>query len=72
MHFEKGATPPVSGFWSITLYDGEGYQVPNSLNRFAVCSWMKFKYGPDGSLDMYFRNASPGADMEANWLPVPQ
>ena len=29
---------------SITLYDREGFQVANSLNRFAVSSWMPFKY----------------------------
>jgi hypothetical protein len=72
LHFEKGAAPPVGGFWSITLYDSEGYQVANGLNRFAVSSWMPFKYGQDGSLDLYFQNASPGADKEANWLPAPK
>lgn len=70
LHFDKGATPPVNAFWSVTLYDGEGYQVANSLNRFAVSSWMKFKYDPDGALDLYVQNASPGADKEANWLPA--
>ena len=72
LHFDKGAMPPVDAFWSVTLYDSEGYQVANSLDRFAVSSWMKFKYDPDGSLDLYFQNASPGADKEANWLPAPK
>jgi hypothetical protein len=72
LHFEKGATPPVAAFWSVTLYDQEGFQVANSLNRFAVSSWMPFKYNPDGSIDLYFRNESPGADKEANWLPAPK
>jgi Protein of unknown function (DUF1214) len=38
VHFDKGATPPANAFWAITFYDEEGFQVPNSLNRFAVSS----------------------------------
>jgi hypothetical protein len=72
IHFDKAEIPPVQAFWSITLYDSEGYQVANPLNRFAVSSWMPFKYNPDGSLDLYFQNESPGADKEANWLPAPK
>jgi len=72
LHFDKDATPPVNAFWSLTLYDGEGFQVANSLNRFAVSSWMSFSYNPDGSLDLYFQNESPGTDKEANWLPAPK
>jgi hypothetical protein len=70
--FEKGAAPPVDAFWSITLYDQQGFQVGNVLNRFAVSSWMPFRYNLDGSLDLYFQNESPGKDMEANWLPAPK
>ena len=72
LRFEKGATPPVDAFWSLTLYDIDGFQVPNSLNRFAVSSWMPFKYNPDGSLVLYFQNESPGKENEANWLPAPK
>jgi hypothetical protein len=72
LHFENGATPPVNAFWSITLYDPDGFQVANSLNRFAVSSWMPFKYNPDGSLELYFQNENPGGSKEANWLPAPK
>lgn len=72
IHFAKGATPPVNAFWSITLYDEEGFQVGNVLNRFALSSYMPFKTNADGSLDLYFQNESPGKDLEANWLPAPK
>lgn len=72
IHFDKAALPPVEAFWSITLYDPEGFQVANSLNRFALSNWMPFKYNADGSLDLYFQHESPGKDKEANWLPAPK
>jgi hypothetical protein len=72
LHFDKDQIPPAQAFWSITLYDNDGFQVANSLNRFAVSSWMPFHYNPDGSLDLFFQNERPGADKEANWLPAPK
>lgn len=72
LHFDKGETPPVNAFWSITLYDPEGFQVGNALNRFALSSWMPFKTNADGSLDIYFQHENPGKDLEANWLPAPK
>src|SRR6516165_6405024 len=72
LHLDKATMPPAQAFWSVTLYDTEGFQVANSLNRFAVSSWMPFKYNRDGSLDLYFQNESPGTDKEANWLPAPK
>ncbi len=71
LHFDKGATPPVFGFWSLTMYDDAGFQVANPINRFAVSSWMPFKTNADGSLDLYIQTANPGADKEQNWLPAP-
>lgn len=72
MHFDKDAVPPVDAFWSVTLYDNEGFQVANPVNRFAVSSWMPFKRDADGSLTLYIQNANPGGDHEANWLPAPK
>ncbi|HUO34157.1 MAG TPA: DUF1254 domain-containing protein [Candidatus Acidoferrum sp.] len=72
MHFDKADLPPVDAFWSITLYDSQGYQVANALNRFTLSSWMSLKYNSDGSLDLYFQNEDPGTDKESNWLPAPK
>ena len=44
IHFDKDTIPPAEAFWSITLYDPQGFQVANPLNRFAVSNWMPFKY----------------------------
>ena len=36
IHFDRGQLPPAAAFWSVTLYDCEGYQVANEINRFAI------------------------------------
>lgn len=71
LHFGKGKLPPAGAFWSVTLYDKDGFQAPNALNRFALGDRDKLKFNADGSLDIYIQNASPGPDKEANWLPAP-
>jgi hypothetical protein len=72
VRFEKGGLPPVNGFWSITMYDKDYFFVPNPINRYTVSSRSKFKTNPDGSVDPYVQNESPGKDKEANWLPAPK
>jgi hypothetical protein len=72
IRFAKDALPPVDAFWSITLYDNDGFQVANPINRFAVSSWMPFKRDADGALTLYFQNENPGSDRETNWLPAPK
>jgi hypothetical protein len=71
LHFDKASMPPAQAFWSVTLYDSDGFQVPNTLNRFALSSWMPLKKNADGSIDLYFQHDSPGKDLESNWLPSP-
>ena len=71
LNFPKGKTPPVKGFWSLTMYDAEFFFVPNELNRYNLSSRSKFNYNKDGSVDLYIQKDSPGKDKEANWLPAP-
>ncbi|MCJ7481337.1 MAG: DUF1254 domain-containing protein [Thermodesulfovibrionales bacterium] len=71
LHFAKEEVPPVNAFWSVTMYDAEGFQVANKLNRFAIGDRDKLKFNADGSVDIYIQSDSPGADKESNWLPSP-
>jgi hypothetical protein len=70
--FASGQTPPVNGFWSLTVYNKEHFFEPNRLNRFSLGTKSKsMKQDANGSLTLYFQNQSPGADKEANWVPTP-
>jgi hypothetical protein len=72
LHFNKDELPPVDAFWSLTMYDAEGFQIANPLNRFAIGGRDALKFNADGSLDLYIQNESPGPDKESNWLPAPK
>lgn len=72
LHFEKGQLPPAGAFWSVTLYDKDGFQAPNPLNRFALGDRDKLTFNADGSLNIHIQNETPGADKETNWLPAPK
>jgi len=71
LHFSQDELPPVDAFWSVTMYDEEGFQIANELNRFAIGDRDPLTYNTDGSLDLYIQHESPGEDRESNWLPSP-
>ncbi|HEY6306585.1 MAG TPA: DUF1254 domain-containing protein [Candidatus Angelobacter sp.] len=71
MHFDKGAIPPVKAFWSLTLYDDQGYFAANPLKRFAIGDRDPLRFNADGSLDLYIQHDSPGGEKDSNWLPAP-
>jgi hypothetical protein len=69
--FRRGQLPPVRGFWSITMYDSDGFLVPNAARRYSL--------GPthpplvrrgDGSIVVAIQRARP-AEQDVNWLPAP-
>jgi hypothetical protein len=72
MHFGAGQTPPVDGFWSLTMYNDQYFFVDNPLNRYTLSSRFNFKRNADGSLDLYLQDENPGSEKESNWLPAPQ
>ena len=72
LHFDRSELPPVEAFWSITMYDADGFPVPNSIKRYAIGDSDSLRYNDDGSLDIYIQPESPGRDKDSNWLPAPK
>lgn len=71
LHFDAQGLPPVEAFWSVTMYDQEGFQVPNPLGRCALGDRDPLRYNADGSLDLFIQHDNPGPEREPNWLPAP-
>jgi hypothetical protein len=72
LRFKKDEIPPADAFWSLTLYDKDGFPVPNEIKRQALGDRDKLKFGSGGSLEIYIQAGSPGKDKKANWLPAPK
>ncbi|MFN3150346.1 DUF1254 domain-containing protein [Bremerella sp.] len=72
MHFPKGQTPPVDGFWSLTMYNDKYFFYGNELNRYTLSARNSLKKNKDGSVDLYIQHDNPGPEKESNWLPCPE
>ncbi|MGK2954225.1 MAG: DUF1254 domain-containing protein [Solirubrobacterales bacterium] len=72
-HFTpETAHPPVKFFWSMTMYDNDGFLVDNVDDRYLINDRSNPKYNPDGSLDIYVQPNRPTDPAKArNWLPSP-
>lgn len=71
IHFPAGQMPPVKAFWSITMYDEDGFLVESSINRYLIGDRDPLKYNDDGSLDIVIQYEQPEKNTE-NWLPTPK
>jgi hypothetical protein len=72
VHFDKDKLPPADAFWSITLYDAQGYPVSNPLDRHSLGSRDGLQFNGDGSVDIYVQSKSPRESKKSNWLPAPK
>jgi hypothetical protein len=72
--FAKDGTPPVNGFWSLSIYNEHHFFVANKINRFSVGTKNKdLKFAKDGSLTIYVQADEPSDPAQrANWLPAPK
>ena len=71
MTFAPGRPPPARAFWSLTMYDEDGYLVANAQRRYAVGdSHPPLRRKPDGSIVVVLQRTEPAED-DVNWLPTP-
>jgi hypothetical protein len=71
MRFAAGDLPPVSAFWSITLYFAKGFLVPNAIDRWSIGDRTPgIVFEEDGSLEIRIQQAAPESQV-GNWLPAP-
>jgi hypothetical protein len=71
LRFAAGAAPPVHAFWSVTLYDEQGYLVENPAARYAIKSGDPLVAEPDGALVIDLGPDDPDPERRAGWLPTP-
>ncbi|KKO19799.1 MAG: hypothetical protein DCC43_06965 [Candidatus Brocadia sp.] len=73
LHFKEGL-PPVTGEWSLTLYDKNGIMFGNPANRYSISSITSgLEYQKDGSLTILIQAEEPTDPKEKrNWLPAPK
>lgn len=64
-------TPPVGGFWSLTMYDVPNFfLVDNPIDRYSIGDRTPgLQYGDDGSLEIVISHSAP--ENAVNWLPAP-
>lgn len=69
--FPPGDEPPARYFWSLTMYDSNGYLVPNAIDRYSVGpSHPPLLRQDDGSIVIAIQQTEP-AKPDVNWLPSP-
>lgn len=69
--FPPGAEPPARYFWSLTMYDTDGYLVANPIDRYSLGpSHPPLRRKPDGSIVIAIQGDEP-TDTRVNWLPSP-
>lgn len=71
---QEDGTPPVNGFWSLSIYNEHHFFVANPISRFSVGTKNKdLRLVPDGSLTIIVQADEPSDAVErANWLPAPK
>ena len=74
IRFAKGKLPPADAFWSLTMYDIDGYLHPNALRRYAIGDRTRRTAPRRATARSRSRSRAraPKGALAANWLPAPR
>ncbi len=69
--FKRGQAPPNRAFWSLTMYDFNGFLVASPTHRYAIGdTHPPLRREPDGDIVVLIQRRRP-TEPHVNWLPSP-
>ncbi|WGK62473.1 DUF1214 domain-containing protein [Halopseudomonas sp. SMJS2] len=70
--FKSKDLHPAKGFWSITLYNDQGYMIENSINRYSIGDRTpELMANAEGDVVIQLQHTEPMEGQQVNWLPTP-
>jgi hypothetical protein len=76
MTFDLDNLPPVDEFWSVPIYNKDGYFVRNPIDRYTINSFMVEQgvfHIEENKLVIYVQSDKPTDSKQLkNWLPAPE
>jgi hypothetical protein len=70
IRMEKDELPPAKAFWSFTIYDKNGFFIPNDQKKYSVGENAGMKLNEEGGIEIWIAAEKPEGVPEENRLPI--
>ncbi len=69
LHLAASETPPTGAFWSLTLYDEDGFLTDTAIRKYAIGDRDALHFNADGSLDILIQHQRPHCRRQTGCRP---